>query len=142
MNDRRHTPPRQRTVPGSGDFRAIIAEGDPQPLVEWAERVGEDLAQIRLTTSQIRNVFGTVRQIEMNWDQNPHEAYRQAILLKPKMAYFAKRERGMDRLEKALAPALDLVAEVKPDDERKVRFVRFVQFFEAVLAYHKKHGGK
>jgi CRISPR-associated protein Csm2 len=141
MNDRRRSSPGQRAIPGADDFQAIIVEGDPQPLVEWAEIVGQELADIRLTTSQIRNVFGGVRQIEMNWDQNPQEAYRQAILLKPKMAYFAKRERGMDHLERALAPALDLVAQVKSPQERKDRFVRFVEFFEAVLAYHKKHGG-
>jgi CRISPR-associated protein Csm2 len=141
MNDRRRSSPGQGAIPGADDFQAIIVDGDPQPLVEWAEIVGQELANIRLTTSQIRNVFGSVRQIEMNWDQNPQEAYRQAILLKPKMAYFAKREKGMDHLERALSPALDLVAQVKSAEERKVRFVRFVQFFEAVLAYHKKHGG-
>jgi CRISPR-associated protein Csm2 len=132
---------RQDFIPRSEDFRAIIADGDPQLLVAWAERVGEELANIKLTTSQIRNVFGTVRQIEMNWDRDPREAYRQAVLLKPKMAYFAKRERGMDQLERALSPALDLLAEAQPDDQRKVRFQRFVQFFEAILAYHRKHGG-
>ena len=48
----------------------------------------------------------------------------------------------MENLEKALSPALDLIARVSNESERKVRFVRFVEFFEAILAYHKKHGGR
>lgn len=143
MSDRRSRPssPSQSVFPTSQDLQAIIVRGDPVPLVKWAESVGEKLAAIRLTTNQIRNVFGAVRQIEMNWDQNPRDAYRQAILLQPKMAYFAKRERGMDQLERVLQPALALVADGQDEAEQRTRFLRFAEFFEAILAYHKKHGG-
>ena len=68
---------------------------------------------------------------------------RKLILLKPKMAYRARRERGrgVEELTNVLDPAIDLVmggADLKTQQER---FHRFVEFFEAILAYHKAAGG-
>lgn len=127
----------------SNSIKSIIVDGDVSELVTKAEQLGKKLAQDRLSTSQMRNVFGRVRQIEMNWNQNPDGSYRQAILLKPKLAYFAKRDENMGHLEDFLAPALDLVQEAGQDpDERHRRFLRFTEFFEAILAYHKKYGGR
>jgi len=53
------------------------------------------------------------------------------------MAYRARKERGqaVGQLVSVLSPAIDLVG-----DDRE-RFERFVEFFEAILAYHKAHGG-
>lgn len=128
------SPPSQQVL------RSIIQEGDANLLVNVAEDIGKGLAR-QLTTSQIRNVFGTVRQIEMSWspqadDEEQQEASRQLLLLKPKLAYQAKRERGkgMEQLTQVLVPAIDLVGK-----DRK-NFLRFVEFFEAILAYHTAHG--
>jgi CRISPR-associated protein Csm2 len=147
MRDRQ-TP--ETPVPNKQDIQAIISEGKPEPLVEWAEKIGQSLAR-QVTTSQLRNVFGTVRQIQMSWDADPTRAYRDAVLLKPKLGYFAKRERGrgMADLERVLVPAIEEIIkaekEFKSDEERakakKDRFMRFSDFFEAIVAYHKKYGG-
>lgn len=126
-------------------LQAIIVNGDAKVTVEEAEALGRDLAR-QLTTSQIRNIFGTVRRIEMNWpeearsdeeQQRQTRAQRDLLLLKPKMAYQAKRERGrgVGTLTRVLTDAIDLV------DGDRIRFQRFVDFFEAILAYHKAHGG-
>jgi len=127
-------------------LEAVVAQGDAVQLVEWADALGKTLARKELTTSQIRNIFGAVRQVWMTWDQDPEGAYRQAVLLMPKLGYYAKRERGRGKqglaeLERVLVPALELVAKA-PEEERKQRFKHFVDFFEAILAYHKKHGGR
>lgn len=126
----------------SEDLKRIIARGDAGHLVVLAESIGTSLAR-QLTSSQIRNVFGTVRQIEMNWgpratEQQRRQAVRQLILLKPKLAYQAKRERGkgVQELANVLIPAIDLV------DEDRDRFQNLVDFFEAILAYHTAAGGK
>lgn len=124
------------------DLSAIFKAGDPQRLVEKAEELGKTLAERRLTTSQIRNVFGQVRQIEMQWRQEPGESFRQAVLLKPKLAYFAKRHPPMEPLANVLSQALDIMGQASNEEERHRCFLRFVEFFEAVLAYHKKHGGE
>ena len=127
-------------------LNAIIIQNDAKTLVAQAETLGRQLAKERLSTSQIRNIFGSVRRIEMNWPEHPqsdadHErvrkAQRELLLLKPKMAYQAKRERGrgVKELTDVLSEAIDLV-----DGERK-NFQNFVDFCEATLAYHKAAGG-
>jgi CRISPR-associated protein Csm2 len=127
----------------------IIVAGDAQVTVQEAEALGKDLAR-KLSTNQIRNIFGTVRRIEMNWPERPKDdaerqsaaqAQRELLLLKPKMAYQAKRERGkgVQTLTDVLAEAIDLI-DIDQEEARE-QFQHFVDFFEAVLAYHKAHGG-
>ncbi|HIP87425.1 MAG TPA: type III-A CRISPR-associated protein Csm2 [Anaerolineales bacterium] len=149
MSQHRNRPSETRSGLSSQErsqLEAIIARGDAAQLVDWADALGKTLVQKNLTTSQIRNIFGAVRQVRMTWDQNPEGAYRQAVLLMPKLGYYAKRERGRGKqglveLERVLVPALELVAKA-PEKERKQRFKHFVDFFEAILAYHKKYGGR
>ncbi len=134
-----------RSVLSPDDYRKIIADGDAGILTKRAEAVGASLAR-QLTTSQIRNDFGTARQIEMSWgiratEKERRRAARQLILLKPKLAYQARRERGergrgVQELADVLMPAIDLVGEDRD------RFQNFMDFFEAILAYHTAAGGQ
>jgi CRISPR-associated protein Csm2 len=105
--------------------------------VEEAEKIGQGLSGT-LTKSQIRNIFGTVRQIQMNWTGEVQKAasYRRLLMLKPKIKYQAARTREVKPLADVLDKAIDYVG----DD--RVRFGRFVDFFEAILAYHTAFGGK
>jgi len=114
------------------DVQKAIVEGG-KALVSSAEKLGPHLKNGGLTTSQIRNIYGMVKKMEMQ-EFNPHEFY----LLKPKLAYAAKRARarGADQLSQVLSWAID---EVGTDE---VKFQRFVDFFEAILAYHVAAGGK
>ncbi len=138
--DRRGAPTREPPrveIPTEADLKAIIEGGDAERLVHWAERVGRPLGR-QLKTSQIRNIFGTVRRIENDWARDPALAQRELVLLKPKMSYYAHRETGggVASLEQVLRPAIDLVK----GDERRFRY--FVDFFEAILAYHRAEGGR
>jgi len=126
----------------SEDLRRIIVLGDSRTLVDRAKEIGDALVR-QLTTSQIRNIFGTVRQIQMMWvpqatSQQQQQATRQLLLLKPKLAYQARRERGrgVEVLKSVLSPAIDYIG-----DDRE-RFQNFVDFFEAILAYHTAAGGQ
>ncbi len=115
-------------------------------LVKEAERLGKQLKDRGLTTSQIRAIFGEVRQIEAQWQMGAEQrkkAERRLILLKPKMAYRARKERGpaVRELVDVLSPAIDLVIREKDEQRRSENFTRFVEFFEAILAYHKAFGG-
>lgn len=130
------------------DSRKIIVDGDVSLLVDTAKEVGNSLAR-QLTTSQIRNIFGEVRRIQMNWPadatkdmEKADEAFRSIVLLQPKLAYQAKRERGrgVEELQMVLDPCIDQIRKA-PADKRKLYFTRFVDFFEAILAYHKAAGG-
>lgn len=113
-------------------------------LVKKANELGKDLAEKRLTTNQIRALFGEVRHIQgqlSTGDQT--RALRKLILLKPKMAYRARRERGrgVEELASVLDPAIDIVVNERDEEAQRQHFQRFVDFFEAILAYHKSHGG-
>ena len=150
MTAQRFSPRKSATtvpLPSPEDLKRIIQLGDANLLVRYAQDLGERLAT-QLTSSQIRNVFTTARQIQMNWPvraekkeakNEVQKAVRQLVLLKPKLAYQASRERrgsfGMRVLRDLLTPAIDLVGEDRD------YFENFMDFFEAILAYHTAAGG-
>jgi len=128
------------------DPKIIIEEGDINRLVELADTAGAYLVQKNLTTSQIRNIFGEVRSIEANWSRDPDAAFRRVALLEPKLAYAVGRGQSRDgnpvkELADLLTPCLTLIRKA-PAEKRKDYFDRFSEFFEAILAYHRRSGGK
>ncbi len=140
--------------PGDQDLRVVITDPDgAEKLVYWANRLGKSLKDMGLTTSQIRALFGEVRQIQAEWSINRRRAFRRLVLLRPKMAYRARKERGkaVEELVAVLDPALDYVIKAQPRPEGQApgtgnnqddNFQRFAEFFEAILAYHKAYGGQ
>ena len=114
-------------------------------MVNQADELGKKLKNIGLATNQIRALFGEVRQIDEQWkiDQQRANARRRLILLKPKLRYRARRERGqaVKELVDVLEPALDIVIQEKDEDKQEIFFHHFLDFFEAILAYHKSYGG-
>ena len=82
-----------RKLPARDTIQKIISQEDPETLVQSAKVIGQALA-FQATSSQIRNIFGTARQIDLRWENDPVGAYRDAVLLRPKIGYMAKRERG------------------------------------------------
>ena len=138
------------------------APGDAQTLVRHAEALGYYLKNNNLTTAQIRNIFGQVRAIESTWRQGGvARGHRDAderariettardralwnlTLLKPRLAYAAGRDRNVRPLELVLRPAIEAVLEPGQTPKESLRrFENFVNFFEAILAYHKAAGGK
>jgi CRISPR-associated protein Csm2 len=127
------------------ELKDIIERGNNEVLVDKASDIGKALAR-QLTTSQIRGIFGSVRRIELDWQdprQNPDprrvaQAQREFALLRPRLAYQARRERGrgVEDLRDVLDPAMEIVG------NNHTYFRNFVDFFEAILAYHKAAGGQ
>lgn len=133
------------------DLTDIIVEGNAVVLVNKAQAFGAKLAQGRLTKTQIRNVFGEVRKIEAQWSapkgesdetQSAQENIRRLLLLKPRMSYQAARQSQTRELMEVLADAIDKVVEIDELPEQRKRFGYFVDFFEAILAYHTAEGGR
>jgi CRISPR-associated protein Csm2 len=128
-------------------IQKIIVEGDAKVLVEEADQLGKRLAR-NLSSSQIRNVFGIVKRVSQAWTpstevEEARLAYKEILLLKPKLAYqegrFGSRsEKGqaINNLRQVLEPCIDMI------EGNVVRFQNFSQFFEAILAYHKAYGGR
>ncbi len=135
-------------LPTAQTVQKFIRQDDPASMIESADIIGQWLVDQKLATSQIRSLFGTVRQIKMNWtDDNKHkESFRQAALLKPKLGYQAERLKkktsGVKTLEKILVPALDIMIKESSKKAQKEYFDRFTDFFEAIVAYHRKYGGQ
>ncbi len=132
---------RQEVSLSNANRTKIIIEGDPKTLVDCAREIGIGLVNEGLNAAQIRNIFGVVRQIQFAWpydadETTTYQAYRRLQLLKPKLEYTAARNKQVIPLKKILIPAID---DVEADRER---FQNFVDFFEAILAYHKAAGGK
>ena len=121
------------------DFKKewIIGEFTPE-TISFAERFGGFLARNRMTTSQIRNIYGEVMRISAREFQ---EVYKDFLLLKPKIAYAAQRSgtRGIEEFNKVMDQAHEAVTDAA---EQKIAFRNFKDFFEAVLAYHKAAGGR
>lgn len=127
------------------DLKRIILSDDMEStelLVLRAQEFGRYLKDTGLKSSQIRNIFAQVRQIEMNWTtEEDNQAYatqsmRDLILLKPKMAYQGERINEVKPLAELLSACIDLIG------GDRANFQRFVEFFEAILAYHKAEGGR
>lgn len=138
---------------GTTEIKLWIRNGINKEAVLYSDDFGNILAndlstkdkkdKEELSTNQIRNVFGEVRRIQMRMDDWP-KIESSVLLLKPKLAYAAKRAKSATALalKEVLSSGLDEVIEAETEDEKKKRFLNFVDFFEAVLAYHKAYGGK
>lgn len=109
-------------------------------LVDMASQMGDFLAnRIRLKTSQIRKFLDAVNEIKSKGVQKHKDDpfFRsECMLLKPKLAYAAGRQREqVEPLMSVLAPCIDKVHD-------KEDFTRFYRFVEAIIAYHRFHGGR
>jgi CRISPR-associated protein Csm2 len=79
----------------------------------------------RVTTSQIRAPFGEVKRMR------EFDKYKLDIL-RAKLAYTSGRHKEIADLQDTLDEAIKKVNEQN--------FVYFKDFFEAIVAYHRKHG--
>jgi CRISPR-associated protein Csm2 len=131
---------RPRTEVTYEQLKNILDGHDPQGLVNLAESIAKNELlgpKEKVSISQIRNICGTVKKLEMKACKE--NVIPELILLKPKLAYIAGKHKnitGMKFLKDVLSLAIDLVA------EKEERFVYFCKFFEAILAYHKAEGGR
>lgn len=108
----------------------ILAGDDPEKFVNLAEELGRHCKNKGVSTSQIRAVFSRVKHLPNDYDQ----AKKELQLLRPKLAYQKGRHKELRDLQQVLD---EMIKSVNNDSQLK----NFKEFFEAVLAYHKAHGG-
>ena len=111
-----------------------ISDGITQETVVFSDKLGKFIQEKGLTASQIRNVFGEIKRIQMKGFAAEKSSF---YLLKPKMAYAAKRQN--DHGIKSFKKYFDMAHEHVTDEKT---YKNFVDFFESILAYHKAYGGK
>lgn len=117
------------------DRQAIIIEGDAVKLNDKARELGAYLCKgrpkERLSSSQIRNILDEIQRM-----QGQQFNQKRLQLLRPKMAYAAGRHKGKVMvLQQVTDQAIQMVT-------NKEQFENFRHFFEAIVAYHRYHGGE
>ena len=131
-----------RLLPNPFPFKKEwIIIGAEKSMDDFAKNAGEFMAPLDdrdkqgMTNSQIRNVFGEIKRIQMKGfdDQGSKSSF---YLLKAKVAYAHGRQKtkGMDLFKKIFDLGWDLV-----DTDQKYK--NFCDLLEAILAYHKAFGG-
>lgn len=123
-------------------LQRILTEDEyAQELIQVAQDAGHRLAK-RLRAAQVRKFYGEVRRLALEAQHRTDPAdrakvFRELALLRPKLAYQSQRVGdGGRELRDLLDPAIELVN----TDADRLR--RLAELFEAVLAYHKFHGGQ
>jgi CRISPR-associated protein Csm2 len=106
-------------------------------LIDAASRVGEQLAR-QVKATQLRHVLDETVRIRMEAQRAASDFQKEVrprvVLLKPRLAYQAGRERSMKPFCDLLSAMIDRV-----QDERD--FEGLAEFVQAVIAYHRYHGG-
>jgi len=106
-------------------------------LVKHAEEFGPYLRQQRLETNQIRKFLDAVNRLKADLAEKEDfsKVETEVVLLKPKLAYAAARQKAAKPLSKVMSAAIDKV-------HSREDFERLVQLIESIIAYHKAEGGK
>lgn len=120
-------------------IEVVVTTDDPEALVKEARTLAGRLKGDEATKTQVRRLFGTLRQIEMSWPRRVKEkeeieqrddAYRELVLFGPRLAYQAERHPGLTPLARTIQDGIKVVGK----DHRKLQ--RLIQFFEATVAYY------
>jgi len=125
----------QSIGPKKDDIRRFIQdESATADMIKACETFGCELKNNKVTTTQLRNAYGSMKKLEMvGWSD---QTKTKVLLIKPRLAYAAGRHKhGMEGLSRVMADAIDAIRD-EPD------FQRFCNFFEAIVAYFKAAGGK
>ena len=132
---------------------SFIKEGVNKDVVDYAKALAFNLLEFKqnkknnkieievdkehsLSTSQLRSFFGEIRRIQFKGFKDSESSF---YLLKPKLAYaVAKVKNGQTKYQLFKEVINSLLDEVTDEKE----FKNFVEFIEAVVAYHKAFGGE
>ena len=128
-----------------------IREKITRDTIEFVDKFGYYLRENYLSSSQLRNIFGELKMLQMKLnglkpdeDQELKGLQTKFLLLLPKLSYSSGRLRnkGLNEFKKIFEEAHKAVGNELSLLEFKKRYNNFVDFIEAILAYHKYYGGK
>lgn len=107
--------------------RQIVKDGKANLIIELSNELGKSLAGADLGKTQIRNLFGMVKQLQASGYND--DTARSLQLMVPKLVYAKARESKLEPLTDVLIQAIGEV-------ENRRHFTHFVELFEAIVAYH------
>ena len=100
-------------------------------LVDNADKLGRYLNNQNISTSQIRNVFFEIKNIDFD-KGGPYKLN----IARAKLAYIAGKHQNVKDLKEVLDEAIKKVS------GDRTKFNRFLDFFEAIVAYHRSYRQK
>ncbi len=123
-----------------------------QAEIQLAQKLGRILANPpnkydkKLTTNQLRKFLSSVNRLRM-MAQSHDEAYfnqvlkPQILMLQPRLIYQLSKafNRLPDNIQQFQNETLRLL---KAGENNRTAFLKFCDFMEALIAYHKKEGGE
>lgn len=115
-----------------------ITDGADSSMVAYCETLARELANKRISSSQLRNIYGEVMRIKQKGYEKMKTDF---LLLRPKVAYNAARIKSKDAkiffTNKFVNKTFNIAHDAVNDEKT---FLNFQRFFEAILAYHKLYG--
>ena len=125
--------------------KPVAAEPLPANYVDEAERViGEGNWARRITTSKIRRLFSLMTgiynaELRRTADTLTPESAAQLRLAQIRMLYEAGRD---EKGTKEFLKSAKLIEYLKDVGESRAKLLNYFHYMEALVAYHKFHGGK
>lgn len=116
-----------------------ITDGLEAEAVISAKELGESLADQKVSTSQIRNVFGEIRRVQALGVDS--DGKNRLYMIEPKLAYVMGKSKGEKQGFKDLLKVVNKSVPIVLEKNSKERFGNFVNYMEAVVAYHRYNGG-
>ncbi len=113
-----------------------ISDKIDSDFITYAEKAGKELKELKLSSSQIRNIYGEMKRIQLGDFGKLKTSF---LLLKPKLAYNVGRISDNAGL-KVFQKIFDMCYQHVGDDSKK--FGNFCSVIEAIIAYHRSFGGK
>jgi CRISPR-associated protein Csm2 len=115
------------------DGKEIAKEGG------YADQVAKSLKDLK--TTQLRKLFGEIKENERklnekNWKDIEADFY----MIRPSLAYAKARRLVPYDFFKLMSVCMSKV-DSGSDEQKKENYRRFVQFLEAIVAYHKYYEG-
>lgn len=92
-----------------------------------------------MKNTQLRSFFEVIKKLQRNKEWK--DIKPEFILLKPRMAVRVGRGKVKEGFFKVIVAAMDKI-EVDSEKETMKNYKVFVEFFEAIIAYHKYLGDK
>ncbi len=120
----------------------ISAMPIPDNFLDQAEKLMQT-QELRITTSKIRRLYSMATEIydeeRLRTEETLSQENAAAVgMIRVRIAY----ECGRDRDVKAFVQRANLLAYLKGIGNSRTEFIKYTQYMEALVAYHKFFGGR
>ncbi|KAB2908132.1 MAG: type III-A CRISPR-associated protein Csm2 [Ignavibacteriales bacterium] len=121
-----------------------LSEIKPEDIDSIGKTMGKSLVDREVKTNQLRNFYSSIISIrtKLRKEKSVTPAIeRELVLLKPKLAYATGRNKKVMELYNLMQDGIGATVSENVSD-KKAALANLISITEAIVAYHKFHGGK